>query len=82
MDLTDCIYVFINIHSYMCNINSNRIEEKTWKGRNEIIKLLLKGLSEPEGLRPPGEQHSQDQLIRDHKTSQTSDNHGVYIGLC
>ena len=61
----------------MCNNNSNRIEEKTWKGRNEIIKLLLKGLSEPEGLRPPEEQHSQD-----HKTSQTGDNHGVYIGLC
>lgn len=58
MDLTDCIYVFIYIHSYMCNNNSNRIEEKTWKGRRKIIKLLLKGLSEPEGLRPPGEQRS------------------------
>lgn len=66
----------------MCNNNSSRIEEKTWKGRNEIIQLLLKGLSEPEGLGPPGEHHSQDQLIRDHKTSQTGDNHGACIDLC
>lgn len=44
MDLTDYIYVFMHIHSYMCNNNSSRIEEKTWKGRSEMIELSLKGL--------------------------------------
>lgn len=65
MDLTDYIYVFMYIHSYMCNNNSSRIEEKTWKGRSEKIKLSLKGLSEPRRAPLTGSINQRSQKLTD-----------------